>query len=298
MSRALVIVGAGPRTTGILLALAALPEVPATEIHVIDPYPAGPGRIWRAAQPTEVWMNNTSDEITVYADGDPAIPAAVPGPGLAEWAGERRFVPRRDAAAYLRDAAAYLRDAFDRAVAVLTDPATHPGITVTEHRTARSTSPRRTAASGRRVWQTAQNSGPMRCCWPRGISMSTRAIPAQSGRDISRPDTPSTRTSPRYRRERTSSSAGSVWPSSTSWRCSPKDAAAGSSVVPVMLSRPTSPPGGNRCCGSAHGAGCPTGPSRSTGHRPWNCTTWSLRPSTGYRGHPTGTWNPVTCGDC
>ncbi|MGP5299891.1 FAD/NAD(P)-binding protein [Corynebacterium variabile] len=175
MSRALVIVGAGPRTTGILLALAALPEVPATEIHVIDPYPAGPGRIWRADQPTEVWMNNTSDEITVYADGDPAVPAAVPGPGLAEWAGERRFVPRRDAAAYLRDA-------FDRAVAVLTDPATHPGITVTEHRTARSTSPRRTAASGRRVWQTAQNSGPMRCCWPRGISMSTRAIPAQSGR--------------------------------------------------------------------------------------------------------------------
>lgn len=128
MSRALVIDGAGPRTTGILLALAALPEVPATEIHVIDPYPAGPGRIWRAAQPTEVWMNNTSDEITVYADGDPAVPAAVPGPGLAEWAGERRFVPRRDAAAYLRDA-------FDRAVAVLTDPATHPGITVTEHRT-------------------------------------------------------------------------------------------------------------------------------------------------------------------
>lgn len=130
MSRALVIVGAGPRTTGILLALAALPEVPATEIHVIDPYPAGPGRIWRADQPTEVWMNNTSDEITVYADGDPAVPAAVPGPGLAEWAGERRFVPRRDAAAYLRDA-------FDRAVAVFTDPATHPGITVTEHRTPR-----------------------------------------------------------------------------------------------------------------------------------------------------------------
>ena len=54
MSRALVIVGAGPRTTGILLALAALPEVPATEIHVIDPYPAGPSRVWRADQPTEV----------------------------------------------------------------------------------------------------------------------------------------------------------------------------------------------------------------------------------------------------
>ncbi|CUU66721.1 FAD/NAD(P)-binding protein [Corynebacterium variabile] len=143
MSRALVIVGAGPRTTGILLALAALPEVPATEIHVIDPYPAGPGRIWRAVQPTEVWMNNTSDEITVYADGDPAVPAAVPGPGLAEWAGERHFVPRRDAAAYLRDA-------FERAVAVLTDPATHPGITVTEHRTRAEHVTPPDGASGRR----------------------------------------------------------------------------------------------------------------------------------------------------
>ncbi|WP_414120389.1 FAD/NAD(P)-binding protein [Corynebacterium nuruki] len=130
MSRTLVIVGAGPRTTGILLALAALPPgaVPEVDIHVVDPYPAGPGRIWRAGQPAEVWMNNTSDEITVYADGDPGVSAAVPGPGLADWAGERRFVPRRETAAYLRDA-------FDRAVAVLTDPGTHPGVTVTEHRT-------------------------------------------------------------------------------------------------------------------------------------------------------------------
>ncbi|WP_291476041.1 FAD/NAD(P)-binding protein [Corynebacterium sp.] len=128
MSRTLVIVGAGPRTTGILLATAALPTVPPTDIHVIDPYPAGPGRIWRADQPAEVWMNNTSDEITVYADGDPGVPAAVGGPGLAEWAGGRRFVPRRDAAGYLSDA-------FDRAVAALTDPAAHPGVTVTGHRT-------------------------------------------------------------------------------------------------------------------------------------------------------------------
>jgi hypothetical protein len=128
MSRTLVIVGAGPRTTGILLALATLPAVPATDIHVIDPYPAGPGRIWRADQPAEVWMNNTSDQITVYADGDDSVPSAVRGPDLADWAGERRFVPRREAAGYLRDA-------FDRAVAALTDPATHPGVTVTEHRT-------------------------------------------------------------------------------------------------------------------------------------------------------------------
>ncbi|WP_010120442.1 FAD/NAD(P)-binding protein [Corynebacterium nuruki] len=130
MSRTLVIVGAGPRTTGILLALAALPPQagPAVDIHVVDPYPAGPGRIWRDDQPAEVWMNNTSDEITVYADGDPGVPAAVPGPGLADWAGGRRFVPRREAAGYLRDA-------FGRAVAALTDPASHPGVTVTEHRT-------------------------------------------------------------------------------------------------------------------------------------------------------------------
>lgn len=128
MSRTLVVVGAGPRTTGVLLALAALPEVPATDIHVVDPYPAGPGRIWRADQPGQVWMNNTSDEITVYADGDDSVPGALAGPTLAQWVGARRFVPRREAAAYLRDA-------FDRAVAALTDPARHPGVTVTEHRT-------------------------------------------------------------------------------------------------------------------------------------------------------------------
>ncbi|AHW65342.1 hypothetical protein CGLY_14530 [Corynebacterium glyciniphilum AJ 3170] len=125
-----VFVGGGPRTTGTLLAIAARlreagtpPADRALDIHVVDPYPAGPGRIWRSEQPEQVWMNNTSDQMTIYADGDPHVPGALAGPTIADWIGEGgKFIPRRDAAIYLRDA-------FDKAVAALP-----PGVTVTEHR--------------------------------------------------------------------------------------------------------------------------------------------------------------------
>ncbi|MGP9724023.1 FAD/NAD(P)-binding protein [Corynebacterium sp. AOP40-9SA-29] len=122
----LVFVGAGPRATGVLLALAALEQgtVPADlTVHLVDPYPAGAGRIWRADQPREVWMNNTSDEITVYAgDGIDGV-AGVAGPTLAEWYGGRAFVPRNVASGYLRDA-------LSRAV---TELLVRHGVQVVEH---------------------------------------------------------------------------------------------------------------------------------------------------------------------
>lgn len=50
----IVIVGAGPRGTGFLERLAAnLPEVYGDgplDIHLVDPHPPGPGRIWRTEQ--------------------------------------------------------------------------------------------------------------------------------------------------------------------------------------------------------------------------------------------------------
>ena len=59
----LVFVGGGPRTVGILERIAAsAPEllgpsdkessgsVPGLDIHVVDPFPAGGGRIWRTGQ--------------------------------------------------------------------------------------------------------------------------------------------------------------------------------------------------------------------------------------------------------
>ncbi|WP_291479937.1 FAD/NAD(P)-binding protein [Corynebacterium sp.] len=115
-----VIVGAGPRATGLLLALASelrgrTVHTPVT-VHVIDPFPAGAGRIWRAGQPGEVWMNNTSDEITVYPGGT--------GPTLAEWSGRPdTYLPRREVAGYLGEA-------FDRAVEAMPE-----GVTVTTRRT-------------------------------------------------------------------------------------------------------------------------------------------------------------------
>ncbi|MGO3363541.1 MAG: FAD/NAD(P)-binding protein [Corynebacterium sp.] len=130
----LVVVGGGPRTTGLLLALAARLREQGDpggrdplDIHVVDPFLTGPGRIWRADQPSQVWMNNTSDQITVYAGGDPALADVPPisGPSLADWVGRGAvYVPRRDAASYLRDA-------FERAVGALPE-----WVTVTEHRNA------------------------------------------------------------------------------------------------------------------------------------------------------------------
>jgi hypothetical protein len=47
---AIAIVGAGPRGVGLLERLAAsAPELHPgrLDVHLIDPYPPGPGRIWR-----------------------------------------------------------------------------------------------------------------------------------------------------------------------------------------------------------------------------------------------------------
>lgn len=148
----LVIVGGGPRATGVLLALAAaLRDRPTRlDIHVIDPYPVGGGRIWRANQDRLLWMNSTAAEITVYAPADlsataaasataadnvndspPAGPVPVTGPDLASWirtvtdrdTGRDTFIPRRDLSAYLSDAV-------ERARAVLDGV---PGVRMTVH---------------------------------------------------------------------------------------------------------------------------------------------------------------------
>ncbi|ALC04542.1 hypothetical protein CDES_00280 [Corynebacterium deserti GIMN1.010] len=85
----LVFVGGGPRTTGILLRLAANLPAEGTEIttiHVIDPYPAGGGRIWRTNQSGLLWMNSMAQDVTIFADDSVAMDGPViPGPSLAEW---------------------------------------------------------------------------------------------------------------------------------------------------------------------------------------------------------------------
>ncbi|GHG66945.1 FAD/NAD(P)-binding protein [Streptomyces griseocarneus] len=146
----LVVVGAGPRGTGLVERLAAnAPELFGTarlDLHLVDPYPPGGGRIWRRDQSPLLWMNSMAEDVTMYTDD--SVEQAGPvrhGPSLAEWAarvrdGEetialdpgtaaeaRRLTPRGFAGRRLQSA--YLSWVRERAVAALP-----PGITVHEHR--------------------------------------------------------------------------------------------------------------------------------------------------------------------
>jgi hypothetical protein len=71
MARSVVIVGAGPRGTGVLERLAASAprygvdaEHP-LDVHLVDPYPPGAGRIWRTAQSELLWMNSMAADVTM-----------------------------------------------------------------------------------------------------------------------------------------------------------------------------------------------------------------------------------------
>ncbi|MFJ3902784.1 FAD/NAD(P)-binding protein [Streptomyces sp. NPDC090025] len=129
--RSLVVVGAGPRGTGFLERLAAnLPELygdRALDVHLVDPYPPGPGRIWRAAQSPLLWMNSRAEDVTSFTDATvPLEGPVVPGPSHAEWAtgSDGRDFPTR------ARQGGYLRWAYERARAALP-----PTVTLHEHPT-------------------------------------------------------------------------------------------------------------------------------------------------------------------
>nr|WP_151769710.1 FAD/NAD(P)-binding protein [Streptomyces abyssomicinicus] len=87
------VVGAGPTGVGVterLLANAPLlaPGRP-VEIVLVDPHPAGPGRVWRDGQSPLMRMNSFAKDVTLFpgtsvrCDGPPR-----PGPSLAAWAAD------------------------------------------------------------------------------------------------------------------------------------------------------------------------------------------------------------------
>lgn len=87
------VIGAGPVGVGLverLLANAPLltPGRP-VEIVLVDPYPAGPGRVWRDGQSPLLRMNSFARDVTLFpgesvrCDGP-----ARPGPSLAAWAAD------------------------------------------------------------------------------------------------------------------------------------------------------------------------------------------------------------------
>ncbi|MFJ8626749.1 FAD/NAD(P)-binding protein [Kitasatospora sp. NPDC093550] len=146
----LVIVGAGPRGTGVLERIAAnaaelLPADRPLAIHLVDPYPPGAGRVWRHDQSPLLRMNSMAEDVTMFTDERSTLEGPVrPGPSLAEWAvRQREFAPYRpvadpavraelDALAPTdfptrRAQSAYLDWVFRRAVA---DLPPHIGVTV------------------------------------------------------------------------------------------------------------------------------------------------------------------------
>ncbi|NEB79404.1 FAD/NAD(P)-binding protein, partial [Streptomyces sp. SID14478] len=107
--QSLVIVGAGPRGTGVLERIAAntrdSDEELALDVHLVDPYPPGGGRIWRREQSPLLWMNSQAQDVTMFTDATVDMGGPVlPGPALHEWAGidGSVFADRRRQGDYLR----------------------------------------------------------------------------------------------------------------------------------------------------------------------------------------------------
>ncbi|MER7834415.1 FAD/NAD(P)-binding protein [Streptomyces sp. NPDC096040] len=89
---AVALVGAGPRGTSVLERLCAsapelLPPGSRLTVHVIDPAPPGPGRVWRTTQSAELLMNTVASQVTLFTDDSVECSGPVRhGPSLHEWA--------------------------------------------------------------------------------------------------------------------------------------------------------------------------------------------------------------------
>ncbi|MFJ8002962.1 FAD/NAD(P)-binding protein [Streptomyces fagopyri] len=87
------VVGAGPRGTSVLERLCAsapelLPPDTRLTVHVVDPAPPGPGRVWRTAQSPHLLMNTVASQVTLFTDDSVDCSGPIrPGPSLHTWAG-------------------------------------------------------------------------------------------------------------------------------------------------------------------------------------------------------------------
>ncbi|MEU8631226.1 FAD/NAD(P)-binding protein [Amycolatopsis sp. NPDC048633] len=86
----LAVVGAGPRGVGVLERLGANSDLlrdRRLEVHLIDPFPPGPGRVWRYDQSPLLRMNSMPEDVTMFTDDSVKMAGPVrPGPSLLEWA--------------------------------------------------------------------------------------------------------------------------------------------------------------------------------------------------------------------
>jgi FAD-NAD(P)-binding len=87
----LCIVGAGPRGLSLLERICANARVLAPNtmitVHVVDPYPPGPGSVWRTNQDRHLLMNTVASQVSMFTDAtvDMEGPLAT-GPALYDWA--------------------------------------------------------------------------------------------------------------------------------------------------------------------------------------------------------------------
>ncbi|QMU80123.1 FAD/NAD(P)-binding protein [Streptacidiphilus sp. PB12-B1b] len=85
------LVGAGPRGLSVLERLCAnaaagVGEGPVT-VHVVDPFPPGPGQVWRTGQSPHLLMNTVAGQVTMFTDESVTLAGPLaPGPSLYEWA--------------------------------------------------------------------------------------------------------------------------------------------------------------------------------------------------------------------
>lgn len=85
------LVGAGPRGLSVLERLCAQerksPRWDTVTVHVVDPDPAGAGRVWRPTQSRRLLMNTVACQVTVYTDASVRIDGPMEeGPSLYQWA--------------------------------------------------------------------------------------------------------------------------------------------------------------------------------------------------------------------
>ena len=90
-TRSLALVGAGPTASSLLERLAAnAPELLGDgrlQVHLVDPYRAGTGRVWRADLHPLLWMNSMAEDVTMFTDDSVRCDGPHrPGPSLYEWA--------------------------------------------------------------------------------------------------------------------------------------------------------------------------------------------------------------------
>lgn len=124
--RSLVIIGGGPRAAGLLERISAHSPALELTVHVVDPFPAGAGRVWRGDQSPLLRMNSMAEDVTVFTDSSFAGAGPVrPGPSLAEWGDvDPASFPSRQVQS------AYLEWFFDHVVSSLP-----PNVTVQVHAT-------------------------------------------------------------------------------------------------------------------------------------------------------------------